>query len=201
MSGGRHAEEDLRFQLRPDAAIEDFDERALVLLCDSLQLRELNASARKVVGRLDGRRTVKDIAGALAAESGVPAPAMLEVVLGALKQMEAQGVVRRAVKLAKERPEDMSLARYLVDPDVSFRQEDDDGGLLYSAETDSLEVLNPVAVAIWSFLAAPRTQTEVVDHLCAVCEGTVREQVEKDTGEFLEAMLKKGFIGVVEEPA
>ena len=201
MNSPRRAEENLRFQLRPEAACEDFDGRALVLLCDSLQLRELNASARKIVGRLDGRRTVKDIAGALAAESGVPAPEMLEVVLGALEQMEAQGVVRRAVKLAKERPEDMSLARYLVDPDVSFRQEDDDGGLLYSAETDSLEVLNPVAVAIWSFLAAPRTQAEVVDHLCAVCEGAVREQVEKDTGEFLESMLKKGFIGVVEEPA
>lgn len=201
MSGGRPAEEDLRFQLRSDAALEDFDERALVLLCDSLQLRELNAAARKVVGRLDGRRTVKDIAEALAAESGVPAPEMLEAVLGALLQMEAQGVVRRTVKLATERPEDMSAAKYLVDPDVSFRQEDDDGGILYNAETDSLEVLNPVAVAIWSFLAAPRTQAEVVDHLCAVCEGAVRKDVEKDTGEFLEAMLKKGFIGVVEEPA
>ena len=200
MNSPRRAEENLRFQLRPEAACEDFDGRALVLLCDSLQLRELNAAARKIVARLDGRRTVKDIAGALAAESGTPEPETLVSVRDALLQMEAQGVVRRMVKLVAERPENMSAAKYLVDPDISFRQEDD-GGLLYNVETDSLEVLNPVAVAIWSFLAAPRTQAEVVDHLCAVCAGAVREQVEQDTGEFLESMLKKGFIGVVEEPA
>ncbi len=200
MTAGRRTEEDLCFQLRPEAAIEDFGDRSLALLCDSLQLRELNAAARKIVARLDGRRPVKDIAGALARESGAPAPEMLAAVRTALRQLEAQGVVRRMVELSRERPQNMNEAQYLADPDVSFRPEEG-GGILYHLATDSLEVLNPVAVAIWTFLSAPRTQAEVVDHLCAVCEGAVRKQVEKDTGEFLEAMLKKGFIGVVAEPA
>ena len=188
----RRPEDNLRFCLRAEVAIEDFGKRSLVLLCDSLRLREINAGARNMLALLDGKRTVQDIAGG--AGMGV------EVVRAALLEMERQGIVRRWARLKKERPENMSEAKYLADPDVSFRQEDD-GGLLYNVETDSLEVLNPVAVAIWSFLAAPRTQAEVVDHLCAVCAGAVREQVEQDTGEFLESMLKKGFIGVVEEPA
>ena len=200
MNGGARAEEELRFQLRPEAAIEDFAAKSLVLLCDSLQLREINLTAREILARLDGRRTVKDIAVALAGASGTPASALLDSVCGILLQMEAQGIIRRVVKLASERPGKMSIVKYLADPDVSFRQEDDAGGIVYNAAADSLEVLNPVAVAIWSFLAAPRTQAEVVDHLCAICEGAVRPQVEQDTGEFLEAMLKKGFIGVVEEP-
>lgn len=200
MTDGRRTEENLCFQLRPEAAIEDFGDRSLALLCDSLQLRELNAAARKIVARLDGRRPVKDIAETLARASGAPVPEMLAAVRAALQQLEAQGVVRRVVELSSERPQNMNAARYLADPDVSFRPEDD-GGILYNAETDTLEVLNPVAAAIWTFLAAPRTQAEVVDHLCAVCEGAVRDQVAKDTGEFLEAMLKKGFIGVVAEPA
>ena len=95
----------------------------------------------------------------------------------------------------------MSEAKYLADPDVSFRQEDDDGGILYNEETDSLEVINPVATEIWKFLSAPRTQTEVAAHLCETCEGAPREQVERDVAEFVESLLKKGFIGVMEEPA
>lgn len=181
----------LRFRLRDEASIEDFGGRSLVLLCDSLRMREINAVARRILALLDGERTVKDIQELVAA-----AP---EPVPEALLQMEEQGIVRRVLKLRLERPEHMSDAKYLVNPDVSFRQEDDDGGILFNPDADLLEVINPTAVAIWTFLAAPRTQAEVVAHLCDVCEGASRAQVEKDVGEFLEPLLKKGFIGVVEE--
>ena len=94
----------------------------------------------------------------------------------------------------------MSDAKYLVNPDVSFRQEDDDGGILFNPDTDSLEVVNPVAAEIWKFLAAPRTQAEVAAHLCAVCADAPREQVEKDVAEFIGSLAQKGYIGVVAEP-
>ena len=95
----------------------------------------------------------------------------------------------------------MSTARYLANPEVSFRQEDDDGGILFHMEADAVEVINPTAVAIWQFLAAPRTETEIVDHLCAVCADADRVQVVRDVAEFIGSLLKKGFIGVLEEPA
>jgi hypothetical protein len=93
----------------------------------------------------------------------------------------------------------MTKAKYLANPGVSFRQEDDDGGLLYNAETDTLEVINPVAVEIWKFLAAPHTQSEVTDHLLHACEGAPHDQVGPDVAEFLDGMVQKGFIGVIEE--
>ena len=181
-------EEALRFQLRADVAIEDFGARSLVLLCDSLQMREINPASRRLLARLDGGRPVADIAGELP-----PADA-----LAALLEMERQGIVRRVVALGMERAEPMSAAKYLVNPEVSFRQEDDDGGILFNMDTDAVEVINPVAVEIWKFLAAPRTQAEVVAHLCAVCAGAPRGQVEKDVAEFVGALREKGFIGVVE---
>lgn len=193
--------ESLRFCVRRDVAIEDFGDRSLVLLCESLRLREINAVSRSMLGWLDGERTVKDIAALLADSLGGGEEARWAPVAAALLRMEEQGVARRVVEWSAERPEPMSEAKYLADPDVSFRQEDADGGILYNAETDSLEVINPVAVEIWTFLAAPRTQAEVVAHLCEVCEGASRVQVEKDVGEFIGAQLKKGFIGVVEDPA
>ena len=191
----------LRFQLRADAAIEDFGDRSLVLLCDSLRLRAIRAEAKAWLGLLDGERTVRDIARAVAAGGAVPEGGLVAPIAEALLQMESHGVVRRVAKLIQEGPEPMNEAKYLVNPDVSFRQEDDDGGILFNPDTDSLEVLNPTAAAIWAFLAAPRARNEVVAHLCETCADASPGQVEKDVGEFLDSLLQKGFIGVVEEPA
>ena len=194
MSNIQSSTENLKYALRNDVAIEDFGRRSLVLRCDALELREINAAGRNILALLDGKRSVKDIAG----HAGMVA----EDVCAALLEMERQGIVRRVAELKREGPgTNMSEAKYLADPDVSFRQEDDDGGILYNAETDSLEVINPVATEIWKFLSAPRTQAEVAAHLCETCEGAPREQVEKDVVEFVESLLKKGFIGVVEDPA
>lgn len=183
----------LRYALRKDVAIEDFGERSLALRCDVLELREINAGGRKILERVDGKRTVADIARATDMAADEVAAALLE--------MERQGIVRQAVAWSKERPVNVSEAKYLADPDVSFRPEDDDGAILYNAETDVLDVINPTAAEIWKLLAAPRTQAEIVAHLLAVCEGADREQVERDVRDFLESMRSKGFIGVVAEPA
>ena len=189
-------EDNPRFCLRAETAIEDFGPRSLVLLCDALRLREINAGSRKILALLDGKRTVRDIAALLASSGATP-----EVVAEALREMERHGIVGRAGEWKKKRPENMNEAKYLADPDVSFRPEDDGGGILYSVETDSLEVVNPVAAEIWTYLAAPRTRAEIVEHLCAACEGAARAPVEKDVADFVESLLKKGFIGVVEESA
>jgi len=191
----------LVFALRDEVVIEHFGERSLALLCDALQLRELNAQSRQLIAHLDGRRTMKDIVEAMAIETGEAASDLQAPVSEALLEMERQGIVRRMVELGTERPDNMSEAQYLRDPDVSFRQEDDDGGILYKEETDSLEILNPTAVEIWTFLAAPHTQAEIVAHLCEVCADAPSEQVTADVAEFIESQLQKGFIGVVEVPA
>jgi DNA-binding Lrp family transcriptional regulator len=183
----------LRYALRNEVAIEDFGERSLVLRCDALDMREVNAAGRKILARLDGERTVADIAGA-ASMTAVE-------VAAALQEMERQGIVRQAAALSKERPGNVSEAKFMADPDVSFRPEDDAGGILYNAETDVLEVVNPTAAEIWKFLAAPRTPAEVVAHLLDVCDGADREQVERDVRDFLESMRSKGFVGTVAEPA
>ncbi|MBN2106011.1 MAG: PqqD family peptide modification chaperone [Deltaproteobacteria bacterium] len=190
----------VRFCLRNDVGIEDFGDRSLVLLCDSMRLREINALARKLLVFADGGRTLHEIVLRAAGDCGVPVQEMLHSIAEAMLQMERQGIVRRMVKLATERTEDMGEIKYLVNPDVSFRPEDDDGAILFNADSDSLEVINPTAAEIWSCLAAPCTQAQVVEHLCSVCDGASQGAVEKDVSEFLDSMVKKGFIGMVEKP-
>lgn len=186
----------LRFQICPEVAQADFTGRSLILLCDSLRMREINETSRQLLGWLDGTRSVQDIAREMS-----PAGGLLADITAALLDMESQGIIRRVAALKTERAEQMSTARYLANPEVSFRQEDDDGGILFHMEADAVEVINPTAVAIWQFLAAPRTETEIVDHLCAVCADADRVQVTQDVAEFIGSLLKKGFIGVLEEPA
>ena len=193
--------ETLRFLAREDVGIEDFGDRSLALLCDSLRLREIDSRSRRLLELLDGERTVRDIAAIVAAGCAAAVDEILEPVAEALLDMERQGLVRRRARLIQERPGPMNDERYLANPDVSFRQEDDDGGILFNPDTDALEVINPTAVAIWTFLAAPRARAEVVAHLCEVCLDAPRAQVEKDVEEFLDSLLKKGFVGVVEETA
>jgi hypothetical protein len=189
----------LRFRLRKGVEIEDFGERSVVLLCDSLRLREINGLSRRLLALLDGSRTVQDIVRTVADEFGTPVPETEAHVAEALLEMERQGIAQRMVTWSTESPQNMSDARYLANPDVSFRQEDDDGGILFNADTEALEVINPTAVEIWLFLAAPHTQDEVVDHLCSVCDGATEEQVQADVAAFLESLLAKGFVGVVED--
>ena len=191
----------IRFVLRDEVAIEDFGEELLVLLRDALELRRIDVGSCRILELLDGHRTVAAVAATLMEEHGEAAAFSEEEVAAALLMMERQRIVRRLVNLHFERTDRMSEAHYLVNPEVSFRQEGEDGGILFNADTDGLEVINPIAVEIWKALAAPRTAKDVTTHLCTVCEDAPREEVAKDVAEFLETMLAKGFIGIVEDEA
>ena len=82
-----------RYALRDEVAIEDFDDGSLVLLCEQLRLVQLNPVARDVVGRLDGRRTVRQVAECVARDYDHPLEEVLADVGELLAHLEAQGVV------------------------------------------------------------------------------------------------------------
>lgn len=85
----------LRYTVRGEAAIEDFDEGSLVLLCQQLRMVLLNATAREVIGWLDGKRTVDQVADAMAERYDLPVEQALDDVSGLLQYLEKRGVVRR----------------------------------------------------------------------------------------------------------
>ena len=41
------------------------------------------------------------------------------------------------------------LSRYLCNPDVVLREEDEDGGLLFNPDTNQIRVLNHTGLFIW----------------------------------------------------
>jgi hypothetical protein len=81
------------YVLRDEVAIEDFEDGSLVLLCEQLRLVQLNPMARDIVGHLDGERTVRQIAEAVAQAHGQPFDQVLSDMVELLTALEAQGVV------------------------------------------------------------------------------------------------------------
>jgi hypothetical protein len=89
--------------------------------------------------------------------------------------------------------------RYLVNPDVSCREEGPDGALLFNPDTDAMLVINPTGLLIWQALDQPRTRYEIVAHLLEACEDVPTDQVGTDVDEFIRTLQPGGFIGEVLE--
>jgi hypothetical protein len=89
--------------------------------------------------------------------------------------------------------------KYLCNPDVVLREEDEDGGLLFDPDTNGVKVLNTTGLFIWKEFNAPNTRSEVAQALLKNYEGATLEVVESDLQEFLAGMLENGFIGEVEQ--
>lgn len=191
-------DEHLAFRANRHGRIEAFDDGSLLFLCDQWRMLDLNETGKELFACLDGTRTVGDIAGEIATSSGESYRRTLTDVAEFIDELEKTGAVRRQVALSFAKGDVMADTTYLVNPDVSFRQEED-GGILYNADTDGLEILNPSGVAIWQFLYQPHTRSEVVAHLMSLYEDAEEDGIEADVAGFMDNLTKKGYIGTVEE--
>ena len=71
----------------------------------------------------------------------------------------------------------------LANPDVSLREEED-GAILFNADTNALLVINPIGLVIWQFIKVhPRTRSDIASHLKETCDGVPPDQVEADVDE------------------
>lgn len=86
--------------------------------------------------------------------------------------------------------------RYVVNPDVSCREEGPDGALLFNPDTDAVLVINVTGLLIWQALAEPATEAEVVDALRTRCDGVPEDEIEEDVRAFVQQLVERGFVGL-----
>lgn len=89
---------------------------------------------------------------------------------------------------------------YLANPEVSLRDEGEDGALLFNPDTDNLVVINPTGRIIWNFLATPHSRDEIAVHLTTIYQGVNLEQAFNDVEGFIQE-LKPGFVLETENAA
>jgi len=52
--------------------------------------------------------------------------------------------------------------RYRTNPVISFKDEGDEGAVLYNPDTDKVIIINAVGAKIWRFIEEARTSAEIV---------------------------------------
>jgi len=92
--------------------------------------------------------------------------------------------------------DDLNLsARYVCNPDVVLREEDEDGGLLFNPDTNQVKIVNPTGLFIWKQFNTPNDFEGVVQAVIDSFEDVPLDEVRKDVEEFLSGMVLNGFIG------
>lgn len=79
----------------PDVVVEEFEPEIVLFDRARRDLHRLNGPAAAVWRSLDGRATVAEVAGSLAAHVGAPADQVLRDTAGLLQQLAAAGLVVR----------------------------------------------------------------------------------------------------------
>ena len=91
----------------------------------------------------------------------------------------------------------MTDPRYIANPVVS-RRDEADGTLLYNPDVDDVGVINGSGLALWAFLAEPRTLAEVAAHVTATYDGVDADQAAADAAAFIEQLSPTYVIEVDE---
>lgn len=186
------------FVLARHVAVEYFDDSALVLDMRQQTLTELDASQGWALSQLDGQSTMPQVASNYAANFVVAYDEALEAVRTVCEKL----VEKRALRLVRGswKGNGMGATRYIQNPDVNLRDEDEDGALLFNPDTGKVQLLNSTGFYIWKLCAEGSTVDELVAAFKADFEEVPEDQVVADVEEFVDYMMDSGFIGMLETP-
>ena len=91
------------------------------------------------------------------------------------------------------------LNRYMKNPDVVVREEDEDGALIYNPDTDQIRVLNPTGFFIYQLCDGSNDLNGIILAVKNTFKDVPDDQVSSQVGEYIDDMLNSGFIGILEE--
>lgn len=190
------------YRIAPDVTLESFEDGALVLRLETRALTELHSLERDVLHFMDGKRTVREVAEALRGGHNLSTKAALRVVLELCSQLLDQKILEK-VNL-RQGKDNIALnqvstsPRYLHNPDVVLREEDEDGGLLFNPDTNQVKVINSTGLFIWKQFETAQESGSVIAAIQSTFEDVPQDEVVADVQAFLDEMLGSGFIGTVE---
>lgn len=183
-------------------SVGHFEEGALALRLGDLHLYELNPTGSRLLGLLDGKRTLREVCELTAADLDAGYDTVLSDALEFFGEMREKRVVFLAgeedapqEKGPKFEP-DVVLARKDA---VSAREEGDEGALLYDPDTDSCKILNLVGLDVWKRLDGKKPLAEIASEIASSYEGAEEEAVLKDVLAFAADLVRSGAAKVADD--
>jgi len=193
------------FRLRSGVVREDFEAGALVLRLKDRQLLELNPTAQRILEFTDGQRDAAQVAVLLQESFQITKEQAVQEVILLYEQFSTQDIVE-ITKPGQGTKENVTVdstlntsSCYIINPDVGLREEDEDGGLLFNPDTNQVKVINTTGLFIWKLCDGKQNLNEIIAALKDTFEDAPADQITEDVNEFIEGMVKTGFIGTVEE--
>lgn len=92
---------------------------------------------------------------------------------------------------------DPNKQQYQCNPDVTLREEDEEGGLLFNPDTNQVKIVNATGLFIWKQFSSPNIKESVETAVLTHFEEVSPDVVHTDLEEFLAGMIQTGFIGEV----
>ncbi len=86
--------------------------------------------------------------------------------------------------------------KYQSNPVISYKDEGDEGAVLYNPDTDKCVIINSVGSVIWRYLEEPRMLAEIITMLSEEFSGVDREQAQEDFEKFVNN-FEEGFIDAI----
>jgi hypothetical protein len=194
------------FRLCPQVVMEGFEEGALLLRLEDRHLFELDPVTHFILLQTDGQRGTAHVADSYAKAFQVPYREALQETVSIYRELSAQRVIEVAEPcqggkeiLRMEKAPAVSL-RYIRNPDVVLREEDEEGGLLFNPDTGQIRVINPTGLFIWQQCDGTRDLDEIATAMQEAFdeEAPPADQLAEDLQTFVKEMVETGFIGVPE---
>lgn len=191
--------EETVYRLKSHIAIEHFESGVLLLDLLTRKTVSFNGCGGWLLGRLDGHNPLSRLAADYAAVSS------LSPEEGFSRVSQACGGLLKANLIVETRGNSngatMETTRYIQNPDVNLREEDEEGALLFNPDTDRVQLLNRTGFFIWSLCREIQSFKSIIDAFHDEFDDVPEDEVKTDVKDFLDRMIESGFIGIVEEPA
>jgi hypothetical protein len=86
--------------------------------------------------------------------------------------------------------------KYQANPEVSYRNEGEDGAVLYNPDEDLSTIINATGALIWDFIEKPRMLDEIAAFLVETFSGVNLDTANIDAENFVN-MLGEKFINEI----
>ncbi len=192
-------DKNLKFSIEKEVAVEDFSDISLLFLAEQLRVLKINGTTRSILGLMDGEKRIEEIIDKVSDKFKKSRDNIESEIVEFIGNMISEGVLFPNVKLKKNGEMSMGKStRFLSNPDVSCRIEDEDGAILFNSDSDSAQIINQIGLDIWKSLEKhPRSLSEVISHIKSIYDNVPEDDVKRDVESFLTDLYSKGFIGEV----
>jgi hypothetical protein len=177
--------------------IESFDTGSLVLNLGTQTLVELNVQQAWIFDQCSRNQSIADIMAGYAATYEVALSTAATIVHDTCEYLWENRLLR-VVKSRGKGKLHMESKRYVQNPDVNVREQDEDGIMLFNPDNNQIQVLNQTGLNIWELCSQGRTQSEIVAVLRAEYDDVPEDDVEIHVQEFVDGLVESGFFGLLE---